>query len=91
MLDEYDYSKWYKVDVDDLSSSEDDEEEVKKGKGLKILIPNKLLARIPVSLAQIKARNNSNKLKNEIRKRLYILYQHNKIIKKVYKSLLKAL
>ena len=32
----------------------DDEEEVKEGKGLRILNSNKLLARLPVSLAQIK-------------------------------------
>ena len=31
------------------------EGEVKEGKGLKILTPNKLLGRLPVSLAQIKA------------------------------------
>ena len=34
-----------------------DEEEVKEGKGLKILTPNKLLTRHPISLAQIKAGN----------------------------------
>ena len=31
------------------------EGEVKEGKGRKILTPNKLLGRLPVSLAQIKA------------------------------------
>ena len=36
----------------------------------------------PIMLAQIKAGNNSNKLKNEIKKILYLLYQHNKITKK---------
>ena len=46
---------------------EGDEEEVKEGKGLKILIPNKLLTRLPILLAQIKAGNNSCKLKNKIR------------------------
>ena len=46
---------------------EGDEEEVKEGKGLKILTGNKLLPRLPVLLAQIKAGNNSYKLKNEIR------------------------
>ena len=35
------------------------------GKGLKILTPNKLLSRLQ-TLAQIKAGNDSNKLKNEI-------------------------
>ena len=34
------------------------EEEATKGKGLKILIPKKLLTRLPVLLAQIKADNN---------------------------------
>ena len=34
-------------------------EEVKKGKGLKNLIANKLLTRLPILLAQIKAENNS--------------------------------
>ena len=36
----------------------------------------------PIMLAQIKAGNNSNKSKNEIKKILYLLYQHNKITKK---------
>ena len=55
------------------------EEEVKE---LKILTPNKLLPRFPVFLAQIKPRNNSQKLKEEIRQILCLLYQHNKINKK---------
>ena len=45
---------------------EGDDEEVKEGKGFKILTPNKLLIRLPILLAQIKAGNNSYKLKNEI-------------------------
>ena len=40
---------------------EDNEEEVKEGKGWKTLTPNKLLIRLPVFLAQIKAGNNSDK------------------------------
>ena len=43
------------------------------GKGLKALTPNKLLTRLPILLAQIKAGNNSYKLKNEIRQILYFL------------------
>ena len=68
-----------------------DEEGVKEGKGLKILTPNRFLTRLPVLLAQIRAGNNSNKLKNEIRQVLYLLYQHNKITKKVYNNLMKSL
>ena len=33
----------------------EDDEEVKEGKELKILTPKKQLARLPISLAQIKA------------------------------------
>ena len=62
----------------------------KEGTGLKILTPDKLLTILPILLAQIKAGNNSNKLKNEIRQILYLLYQHNKITKKVY-NLIKSL
>ena len=38
---------------------EGDEEEAKEVKGFKILTPNKLLTRLPILLAQIKAGNNS--------------------------------
>ena len=37
-----------------------------QGSGLKILTPNQMLSRLPISLAQLKAGNNSEKLKNEI-------------------------
>ena len=40
------------------------------GKGLKILTPNQMLSRLPITLAQLKAGNNSEKLKNEIRQLL---------------------
>ena len=36
-------------------------------KGLKILTPNQMISRLPITLAQLKAGNNSEKLKNEIR------------------------
>ena len=35
--------------------------------GLKILTPNQMLSRLSITLAQLKAGNNSEKLKNEIR------------------------
>ena len=66
------------------------DEKVKEGKGLKILTTNKL-NRILILLAQIKAGNNSYKLKNEIRQILYLLYQHNKTTKKVYNNLITSL
>ena len=57
------------------------------GKGPKILTPNQMLSRLPITLAQLKAGNNSEKLKNEIRQLLYSLYRSKKLTKNVYKSL----
>ena len=42
--------------------------------GQKILTPNQMPSRLPITLAQLKAGNNSEKLKNEIRQ-LYSLYR----------------
>ena len=39
--------------------------------GLKILTPNQMLSRLPITLAQLKAGNNSEKVKNKIRQLLY--------------------
>ena len=58
-----------------------------EGTGLKILTPNKLLTRLPILLAQIKAGNNLYKSKNGISQVLYLLYQHNKITNNLMKSL----
>ena len=66
------------------------DEKVKEKKGLNILTPNKLLTRLSILLAQIKAANNSYKLKNETRQMLCLLYQHNKITKKVYNNLMNS-
>ena len=76
------------IDISDMPPLESDEEEVKEGKGLKILIPNKLLTRLPISLVQVKAGNNSYKLKNKIRQILYLLYQHYKITKKQFNEVI---
>ena len=54
-----------------------------------MLTPNKLLTRLPTLLVQTKTRNNSNRLKNEIRQIVYLLYHHNKITKKLYNILIK--
>ena len=57
------------------------------GLGLKILTPNQMLSRLPITLAQLKAGNNSQKLKNEIRQLLYSLYRSKKLTKQLYESL----
>ena len=58
-----------------------------QGQGLKILTPNQMFCRLPISLAQLKAGNNSGKLKDEIRQLFYSLYRSKKVTKQLYKSL----
>ena len=59
-----------------------------KGQGLKILTPNQMLSRLPISFAHLKAGNNSEKLKSEVRQLLYSLYRLRKFTKQLYKSLI---
>ena len=56
--------------------------------GLKILTPNQMLSRLPYFLPQLKAGNNSEKLKNEIGQLLYSLYRSKKLTKQLYESLI---
>ena len=49
-----------------------------QGKGLKILTPNQMLSRLPISLAQLKARNNS-------------LYRSKNLTKKICKHLINTI
>ena len=58
------------------------------GEGLKTLTPNQMVSRLPISLAQLKAGNNFEKLKNDIRQLLYSLYRSQKLKKQIYKSLI---
>ena len=51
---------------------------IKTGYGLKILTPTQMLSRLPITLAQLKSGNNSEKLKNEMRQLLYSLYRSKK-------------
>ena len=63
--------------------------QIQQGKSLKTLTPNQMLSRLPISLAQIKAGNNSGNLKNEIRQLLYSLYRSKNMTKQVYNNLIK--
>ena len=58
-----------------------------QGSGLKILTPDQMLSRLPISLAQLKPGNNSGEVKNEIRQILYSLYRSKKLTKQLYKNL----
>ena len=62
-----------------------------EGQGIKILTPNQILSRLPISLAQLEAGNNSEELKNEIRQLLYSLYRSKNITKQVYNNLMELI
>ena len=62
-----------------------------EGQGIKILTANQMLSRLPISLAHLKAGNNSEKLKNEIRQLLYSLYRSKNMTKQVYNNLTKPI
>ena len=50
-----------------------------------------MLSRLPITLAQLKAGNNSQKFKNEIRQLLYSLYISKKLTKQLFKSLVETI
>ena len=58
----------------------------RSGQGLEILTPDQMLNRLPISLAQLNAGNNSEKLKNKIRQLFYSLYRSKTHTKNIYKS-----
>ena len=62
-----------------------------QGQGSKILTLDQMLSRLPTSLAQLKAGNNSEKLKNEIRQLLYSLYCSKKLTKTLYNNLINTI
>ena len=59
--------------------------------GLKILTTDQILSRLPISLAQLKAGNNSEKLKNEIRQLLYYLHRSKTLTKTIYNNLINTI
>ena len=66
-------------------------EQNQQGEGIKILTTNQMLSKLPISLAQLQAINNSEKLKNEIRQLLYSLYRSKNMTKQVYNNLIKPI
>ena len=64
------------TDMSELESEESAEQRKNHSEqGLKILTPNQMFSRLPISLAQLKCGNNSEKFKNEIRQILHSLYR----------------
>ena len=70
-----------------LQRNNEDQEE----SGLKILTTSQMLSRLPISLAQLTAGNNSEKLKNEIRQLLHPLYRSKKLTKTIYNHLINTI
>ena len=68
-----------------------EQQQKQEGQGIKALTPSQMLSRLPISLAQLEAGNNSEKLKNEIRQLLYSLYCSKNITKQVYNNLIKPI
>ena len=79
---------FYKIRIAELIFYFNSKNQNQEGSGLKILTPNQLLSRLPILLAQLNARNNSEKLKNKVRQLLNSLYRSKKLTKKLYKSLI---
>ena len=74
------------IDTSNMTDLEGEESTTER-KGLKILIPNQMLSRLPTSLAQLKAGNNSQKLENKVKQFLYSLCISKKLTKQLNKSL----
>ena len=51
-----------------------------------MLTPKQMLQRLPIALAEVRAGNTSENLRNEIRQILYSLYQEKEVNKKVYSN-----
>ena len=76
----------------DLESEESAEQRKKqKERGIKVLTPDQMLIRLPITLAQLKAGNNSKKLKNEIRQLLYSLCRSKQLTKTIYDNLINTI
>ena len=75
-----------------MSELESEESPAKRrnqqGQGLNMLTPNQMLSRLPITLAQLKAGNNSQKLENEIKQLLCSLYCSKKLTKTIYNNLI---
>ena len=62
-----------------------------EGRGLEILTRKKMLQKLPIALALVRAGKNSENVLNETRQIVYSLYQSKEIIKKVYNNIIKSI
>ena len=62
-----------------------------QGQGLKILTPDQMLSRLPITVAKLKARNNSQQFISEIRQLFYSLYHSKKLTTTIYNHLINTI
>ena len=74
-----------------LDSKSEESAEHRRWQGLKVLTPNQMLSRLPITLAQLKPKNISEKLTSKIRQRLYFLYHSKKLTKTIYNNLINTI
>ena len=85
--DEIEIEKPYEI-ADILEKIIEFNKQNQEGQGLKILTRIQMLNRLPISIAQLKSGNDSEKLKNKIRQLLYSLHFSKKITKTIYNNLI---
>ena len=92
IADELSYKKSNTTDMPKLENEESaGERRNQSARGLNILTPDQIHSRLPISLAQLRAGNNSQKLKNEIRQLLYSLYRSKILTKAIYNHLISTI
>ena len=65
--------------------------EKQKCKEFKISTPKKILQRLPIAVAQVKAASTSENLLNEIGQIIYSLHHEKEVTKKVYNNLMNSI
>ena len=89
-MDRLSIEKPFKV-VNSVARILDFNKQKHEGQGLKILTLQQMLSTLPISLAQLKAGNHSQKLKNETRQLLHSFYRAKKLSKTICKHLMNAI
>ena len=80
------------TDIPELESEESAaERRNQQGQELKILTQDQMVSRLPITLAQLKAGNNSQQLVNEIKQLLYSFYHSKKLTKTICNHLINAI
>ena len=81
----------FKSGIFQVSKESQEGKGANEGERIKILIPNQMLKRLRIALAQVKAGNNSESLLNEIRQIVYSLYRSKEITKKVCNNIINSI